>query len=150
MKNLKSTLLAMLTLVVFTQFSIAQKDVSSEIMKANENFMALFEAGDVDKFVTVYTDDAILYPGNSPAILGKENIKELWAGMMSLGITTKLHTSSAEAYGKTAIEEGTVDILAGGEVVDILQYIVIWKKVKGEWKMYRDMWHSVNPPQAGH
>jgi ketosteroid isomerase-like protein len=150
MKELKRTLVAVFALIVITQLSTAQKDITSVMVEASENFVALFSAGDVDKFLTVYTDDAILYPGNSSPVSGKENMKELWAGMMSAGITIKFHVTSAEAYGKTAIEEGTVDILAEGEVVDTIQYIVIWKKIKGEWKMYRDMWHSVNPAEAGH
>jgi len=150
MKNFKSAILSTFLLFVILQSSNAQKDVSDEIMKAYENFTALFEAGDVDKFLTVYTNDAICYPGNSPAVSGKDGMKELWSGMMGAGITPVLHTTSAEAYGKTAIEVGTADILAGGEVVDKLEYMVVWKKVKGDWKLHRDMWHSVNPAAGGH
>ncbi len=123
----------------------AQKDVSADIQEANDNFMNLFNAGDVDQFVTIYTDDARLLPPNSPVVTGKENLKAFWGGMMAAGITPKLTTVSATGHGKTAIEEGVVEILAGDQVVDNAKYLVIWKKVKGEWKMHQDIWNSSNP-----
>ena len=123
----------------------AQKDVSDEIMKANQNFMDLFNAGEADDFVTVYTEDAHISPPNAPAISGRENLKIFWGEMMSAGIKPVLKTDSAKKYGKIAIEEGTVKIYAGDQVVDHVKYIVIWKKVKGTWKMHRDIWNSDNP-----
>lgn len=141
--------LSMLTLVclMFTCASAyAQKDVKEEIMQANERFMSLFAAGDAAAFVEgMYTEDAILYPPNSPAVFGKDAMEALWGGMMEAGVEPKVKTKSALAHGKTAIEEGTVDIFAGGQKVDEVKYMVIWKKVKGEWMMHRDMWNGIKP-----
>ncbi len=147
MKNSKISVFALLffAITMSCEAVYAQKDVSKEIMKANENFMKLFAAGDVDKFITVYTDDARLLPPGSPVVTGKENLKVLWQGMMDSDITVKLRTTSAIGYGKMAVEEGVVDILEDDEVVDQLKYIIIWKKVKGDWKMYQDMWNSATP-----
>ena len=141
------TFVAMLTVAFAmpTSSLSAQKDVSADIRKANENFMKLFHAGDVDKFVTVYTEDARLLPPNGPMVTGIDNVKTLWGGMMAAGITLKLKTVSADGYGKTAVEEGTAEIFAGDEVVDNLKYMIIWKKVKGVWKLHKDIWNSDNP-----
>lgn len=151
MKYIKFAILPLLAIAVSFPSNVltAQKDVSKEISEANKNFMALFNAGDVDKFLTVYTEDAVLLPPAMDAVSGKEGLRAVWQGMMDAGVTPKLKTVSAEAYGKTAIEEGTVEIFAGDQLVDNLKYIVIWKKVKGEWKMYRDMWNS-STPMADH
>ena len=65
---------------------------------------------------------------------------------MEAGLSVKITTVSAEGYGKTAIEEGVVKIYAGDDMVDEVKFIVIWKKIKGEWKMYQDIWNSNNPP----
>lgn len=147
MKNLRLVVLLCLSIAVCMPLNglFAQKDVSKEIQAANDNFMMLFKAGDVDQFLSVYTDDARLLPPNSPVVVGKENFRPIWQGMMDAGITPKLTTASALAHGKTAIEEGTVEIYAGDQLVDNVKYIVIWKKVKGEWKMYQDIWNSSNP-----
>lgn len=134
-----------LAFTMFTSMLIAQKDASAEIMKANENFMNLFNAGDIDKFASVYTDDARLLPPNGQIVTGRNNIKTFWKGMMEAGIKPVLKTDSAHRYGKTVIEEGTVAIHAGDQVVDQVKYIVIWKKVNGVWKMHQDIWNSNNP-----
>lgn len=147
MKN-RSLSIAVIFTMAFTMITpllIAQKDASVEIMKANDNFMNLFNAGDADKFVTVYTEDARLLPPNGEVVTGRNNIKTFWEGMMKAGIKPVLKTVSAQRYGKTVIEEGTVAIHAGDKVVDNVKYMVIWKKVKGVWKMHQDIWNSNNP-----
>ena len=127
----------------------AQQDVSKEIMAANANFERLFNAGDVDEFLTLYTDDARVLPPNGSLVTGKDALREMWSGMMEMGITPKLTTTSAVAYGKVAIEEGTATIMSEGQVVDNSKYIVIWHKEGKDWKMHQDIWNSSNPP-AGH
>ena len=151
MKYLNLAILPLLAIAVFLPNNVlsAQKDVSKEISEANKTFMVLFNAGDVDKFLTVYTEDAVLLPPAAGSISGKEGMRTLWQGMMDAGVIPKLKTVSAEAYGKTAIEVGTAEIFVGDELVGNLKYIVIWKKVKGEWKMYQDMWNS-STPMADH
>ena len=139
-------LLLLLCLSMCSTALFSQKDVSVEIMKANENFMTLFNAGDAEAFITVYTDDARLLPPNMPVVTGKDALREFWGGMMSAGIKPVLKTTSADGYGKTAIEEGIVEIWAGDMKVDDVKYVVVWKKIKGEWKMHQDIWNSNNPP----
>ncbi len=147
MKNRFTLLLPILALTFFMNTSnlTAQKDASVEIMQANEKFMNLFNAGDIDEFVSVYTEDARLLPPNGQIVTGKENLKNFWNGMMEAGIKPVLKTVSAHRYGKTVIEEGNVAIHAGDQVVDNVKYIVIWKKINGDWKMYQDIWNSNNP-----
>ncbi len=146
MKHLfKSLTLLAFVFALSTSLS-AQKDVKDEIMQANERFMSLFAAGDASAFVSgMYTKDAQLMPPNGPLVTGYDNMVEMWGGMMQAGITPKVMTASAEAYGKTAIETGTVEIYAGDEKVDDVKYMVIWKKEKGEWMMHKDIWNSSTP-----
>ncbi|MDX1478981.1 MAG: DUF4440 domain-containing protein [Saprospiraceae bacterium] len=148
MKHLQ--VLSTFFLILFTLNAVtAQKDVSDEIGEANARFMELFASGDVDAFMTMYTDDARILPPNSPVIAGREAVKEFWAGMMAAGITPKLKTTTAHGFGKTAIEEGTVGIYAGDTMVDEVKYIVIWKKVDGQWKLHQDIWNSNMPVPGG-
>jgi ketosteroid isomerase-like protein len=135
-----------LTFTLCTTSGFAQKDISEEIQKeCSDEFLRLFNAGDIDAFIALYTDDARLLPPNSPVITGKDNLKKFWGGMMSSGIKPVLKTVSAFKYGKTAIEEGIATIYAGDQVVDTMKYIVIWKKINGTWKMYQDIFNSDNP-----
>ena len=146
MKHLFKSLALILFAVTLTTSVSAQKDVKSEIMEANERFMNLFAAGDAAAFVKgMYTKDAILMPPNAPQVTGMDNMIEMWGGMMQAGITPKVMTATAEAYGKTAIETGVVEIYAGDDKVDAVKYMVVWKKEKGEWMMHKDIWNSSMP-----
>ena len=144
MKHLKGLFTLFLVLTV-TCAALSQKDVSDEIRVAEANFVKLFNAGDIDAFISVYAEDARLLPPNGPVISEREAIKEFWGGMLSAGLTVKITTVSAQGFGKTAIEEGVVEIYSGDSMVDEVKFIVVWKKIKGEWKMYQDIWNSNNP-----
>ncbi len=37
---------------------------------------------------------------------------------------------------------------AAGKKIDHGKYIVIWKKVAGTWKLYRDIWNTSDAPAA--
>ena len=139
------TLLLIVTFAFTTTSLTAQRDVMAEIKQANDNFMELFNAGDVDAFLTVYAENGRLLPPNMGVVTGKSGARELWGGMMESGVRPELRTISVESFGKTAIEEGEVMIYLGDEMVDRAKYIVIWKRVKGEWKMYQDIWNSSMP-----
>ena len=126
----------------------AQKDVKADIIEANARFVALFAAGDATAFVEgMYTEDAVVMPPNSPAVTGKDNLIGMWGSMMEAGIMPKVMTNTALAHGKTAIEDGTVEIYSGDTKVDEAKYIVIWKKEGKTWKMHKDIWNSSMPIQ---
>ena len=146
MKHLFKSLTLVALVLTFATSTTAQKDVKDEIMKANDRFMSLFAAGDATAFVKgMYTEDAQLMPPNAPMVTGHDNMIEMWGGMMEAGISPKVITASAEAYGKTAIETGTVEIYAGTDKVDEVKYMVIWKKEKSGWMMHKDIWNSSMP-----
>jgi len=122
-------------------------DVTDEIRKANEEFVAAFNANDAARLTAVYTGDATLYPPNSEPISGSEGIEAYWAAGFDMGISSGvLTTVKATGYGDTAVEEGTFVInAADGSVIDKGKYIVIWKKVDGAWKYHKDIWNTSQP-----
>lgn len=121
-------------------------DVSAEIQKANDVFGETFKSGDAEAMANLYTANGVLYPPNSPAIRGTENIKEFWKGAYTAGLTgAKLETITAEAYGNHAIEEGKVTLYVGDQVVGEEKYIVVWHKEDGKWKLHQDIFNSVWP-----
>jgi len=53
-------------------------DVEADIeavKKIGDEFNTAFNAGDTDKLVSIYTDDAVRIPPNEPALIGKEAIR---------------------------------------------------------------------------
>ncbi len=126
--------------------SVEPVDITEEIQALNEVFGEAFSNGDAAAVAARYTTDGKLYPPNSEMMEGQKAIEAYWQGAMDAGLTgAKLETLSATAYGDVAYEIGKVDIFAGEQVVDKAKFIVIWKKVEGEWKMHEDIWNSSMP-----
>lgn len=124
----------------------APVDVKAEIEQANVEFMAAFDSKDAARLSRVYTEDATLYPPNSENISGRANIEGYWTEIFGMGVTSgKLITDKATSYGDTAVEYGHFEIFADDDMIDIGKFIVIWKKVDGNWKMHSDIWNSSMP-----
>jgi ketosteroid isomerase-like protein len=118
------------------------------IDKANSEFAAAMNRGDVAAAVRVYTEDAQLLPPNSPAVNGRTNIQGFWEGAaQALGIKqVSIHTVSVEFIDDTAIEQGEYTLeLAAGE--DEGKFIVVWKRQPDDsWKWQVDIFNSDLPP----
>ena len=57
-----------------------------------------------------------------------------------------LTTLEAEAQGDTAYEVGTYTLPGeGGKMLDVGKYVVVWKRVGGQWKLHRDIWTTSVP-----
>jgi len=149
MKN--RTLLQILALLPLILFAVScnQKavDVSDEISEANKAFMESFNSGDMAAVAMHYAEDAKLFPANSQIIEGKENIEVFWGGAAKMGVRrAMLETTSAEAYGGKAIEEGKYTLYTDGDIIiDEGKYIVTWVKADGKWLIDRDIWNTNNP-----
>ena len=130
-----------------TPASIEPVDVSDEIRESNKKFMEAFKNGDAAAVAARYTTDGRLLPPNSEMIQGHDAITAYWQAGMDAGLTeARFTTVSATAYGDIAYEVGLADVFVGeGQLVDKSKFIVIWKKVDGQWKMHEDIWNSSLP-----
>lgn len=153
MKN-RTTLFFSLIIALFFTFSrcsVAPSDVTGEIKKINEGFIAAYNAGDTKTLAANYTESAKLFPSNSGVIEGQQAIEGFWEAVMKMGIKkAQLETATAESFGNIAIEEGQYKLFVEGDMmVDQGKYVVTWIKVDGQWKIQRDIWNTNNPaPQA--
>ena len=151
MKNLKTTKAGLILVLVisflFFGCSPQPRDVTNEIVIANQQFMEDFNNGDAAALAMNYTSNGKLYPANSEVIEGREAIEEFWNAVMEMGIKkARLETVTAESYGNVAIEEGRYKLyVEGDQMADQGKYIVIWKKVGGQWKLDRDIWNTSIP-----
>lgn len=105
----------------------------------------------VDPTGLVYAADAQLLPADSPAIRGRAAIQAFWQGCWDMGIGTVERTpSEMDCLLDTINEVGGYRILdRQGRVVDVGNYVVIWKQQQGQWQIHRDIWTSdlpVNSP----
>jgi len=114
------------------------------IERANQAFAAAFAKGDAKAVAQMYTETGQLFPPNTQIVEGRPAIEEFWKAVMASGIArVELKTAEVESLGDALAESGRATLFGKeGTVLDKAKYIVVWKKVGGQWKLHRDCWNS--------
>ena len=130
---------------------IAQSgSVKAAVDAANKKFGAAIAAGNAAAVAALYTEDAMALPPNGEALRGRAAIEKAFQGMIASGVKQiTLTAQEVEGHGDTATEVGAFSVKDGaGKELDRGKYVVVWKRVKGDWKLHRDIWNS-NMPMPG-
>lgn len=102
-------------------------------------------AGDVEKVVSFYADDATVYPPNQAMVSDHAAIKDAWTKMLA-DPKAKLSWSTTHAGvdHNTAFTSGTYQVVGSdGAVMEKGKYLCVWSKEKdGKWKALHDMWNT--------
>jgi uncharacterized protein (TIGR02246 family) len=104
--------------------------------------------GDADRMASLYTPDAIALPPDGPVVKGRENIKQMWASAVKqMGLMdVRLDTLDLEIAGDGASEvgEATLSLEAepGKRHTAVVKFVVVWKKIDGQWRLHRDIWNA--------
>lgn len=120
----------------------------TDITAVNRAFEEAVGKGDSDGMASLYTPDAIAFPPDAPMSKGRENVKKLWASVISgMGLkSVKLETLDLEIAGDMACEvgEATLGLEPKGAkaATAVVKYVVVWKKVGGQWRLHRDIWNA--------
>jgi ketosteroid isomerase-like protein len=136
----------------------AAADTSADeaaLKAATLTWMEAYNAGEVEKIVALYTDDAVLMPPHVPVASGHAAIRAFLttdtAGAKAAGVKLVPGTSTVGVAGDTGWESGTYTIAdASGATVDSGSFLSVSHKVNGKWLYYRDTYNSDRPlPPAG-
>ena len=123
-------------------------NVRDAIAAGNERFMAAFARQDAAAVAELYTENAKLLPPNSNILEGRAAIQAFWQAVMGMGIASaQLEIQEVDAVGDTAVEVSLFTLYsADGTAADYGKYIVVWKRVKGQWFLHRDIFNTSQPP----
>ena len=129
--------------------ALAADKVRQAIDKVNQAWLAAYAAHDSAKVASLYAPDASVFPPNMDRANGRDAIRKIWQGFMDAGATNvSLHTIDVNAAGSVAIESGEVALDVPGKDGKLGhwtgKYVVVWKRGKGGWQLYRDIWND-NP-----
>jgi ketosteroid isomerase-like protein len=110
-----------------------------------------YNAGEVDKIVALYTEDAVVMPANAPALIGHAAIKDFLtkdiAAAKAEGLTDKDGVGDVGISGDLAWHAGTSSVSnAAGKTIETGKYIEVWHRINGKWLMIRDIWNDDAPP----
>ncbi len=129
-----------------------EKKIIDTLAQISTQFSAAYVKGDIEKLVSFYTDDAVIFPGNSDLIKGKDAIKKYWT--LAPGRTITHHKITAveiKITGDFAYDYGYYEISGAnnGEAwgPNYGKYLMVWKRGDGAWKMHLDMWNSRSKPE---
>ena len=106
----------------------------------NAKWVEQIRIGDSMSLAGHYSSDAELLMSNSEPIKAKD-ILSAWGSMVRTGLRDwKFTTTDLQGDSNFLIETGNYEIKdANKKLADKGNYVVIWKKENGEWKLYRDV-----------
>lgn len=133
--------------MVLAQSSESNTNVRTAIEEAYDSFSKHLREGNANAIVeNYYTSDAKFYPPQGGVATGKEEIENTLNGIISSGVTVELEIRELEVFGNMAYEYGVAHIFnEQGDRVDQNEYVVLWKKDRGDWKIYRDFIKAGTP-----
>jgi ketosteroid isomerase-like protein len=145
-KIMKVNILAigLIVLMSSTVFAQTNAKLKKEITESEAKFVNVFASTGGVGLKDLYSTDAIIFPPGSNSISGNVAIGNYWKGGFDAGVKSlKLTTRDVEGSESLAVEYGEYVLVgANGSPMDNGKYVVIWKKVNGEWKLSRDIWNS--------
>ena len=112
-----------------------------------------YNAGDVEKIVAMYAEDAVLMPPHAPVASGQAGIRSFLqtdtAGAKSAGVKLIPGPATAGVVGDMGWESGSYTVNdSSGKTVDSGSYLAVSRKVDGKWLLIRDTYNSDRPLPA--
>ena len=147
MHGLKKTALLMLLVTVLSSQAVADeaKDIAA-IEQVAQRWIELYSAGDLDRLMSLYTEDAIVALHGRPALRGVEQIRNFFApGMGKSRVTFEIDIEEVQIHGDTAHLLSkyylTSEPKSGGDTYrDAGRSLLIYKRnADNEWKLYLDI-----------
>ena len=128
---------------------VSQQNSDLEQIKKNSKaFSQAYMDGNFDKLVSLYTEDAKIFPMNQGIIGGKEGLKKYWTLPENVKILhhdatpTEIRIDNEYAYDY-GLYEGKTLTKDKKEVSWKGKYVIVWKKINDDWKMYLDIWNRI-------
>jgi len=112
-----------------------------------------YNAGDVEKIVAMYAEDAVLMPPHAAVATGHAGIRAYLttdtAAAKAGGVKLVPGAATAGIAGDTGWESGSYKVVdASGATVDSGSYLSVSRKSNGKWLYIRDTYNSDRPLPA--
>lgn len=125
-----------------------QTSAEDDIRKLDVDWGKAASRKDLEGVVAFYASDAsVVWPG-APAAHGTADIRAAWSELMKTpGLSLEFIPERIQiaASGDMAIDFGVVkfghDTNAWAHLLETAKYVVVWKKIKGTWKVMYDCYN---------
>lgn len=114
-----------------------------------QEYAASLNAGDLDRWLSLWTDDGIQMPPGESLVVGKDRIRKRNQGFLDryefdMNISNQeIETAGDWAYSR-GVYKATLTAKSGGDVIYVDgKYMTILKRQSdGSWKIHRDIFNS--------
>ena len=116
-----------------------------------DRWQKLVKAKDAAAIAALYAEDGAVMPPNAPIGKGRASIQQTWASMMrtpGFDLTITPEQILVSSSGDMALDRGTYSLKVAPEgttQTDTGKYVVVWRKIGGEWKAAADIFNSDLP-----
>ena len=132
------------------QTAEAKSTASDEqaIGTANARWLELISKKDAAGIGQLYAEDGVALPPNFKAVVGREAISQWWASQMKIpgyALTFGTDQLVLSTAGDMALDRGWYRFSAqgpSGPIKDTGKYVVVWRKIDGEWKVAADIFNT--------
>ena len=129
-------------------------DAASEILRLDAEWSQAAHGRDVNRIVSFWAEDAIVFPPGGPPIVGKPAIREYVAKSLQMpgfSISWKTDKVVASRSGDLAYATGTNRVSFNGpdgrQVAMEGKAVTVWRREPGGvWKCVIDIWNDVSSP----
>lgn len=159
---LLTTILVITSAMFFFTFSSKTEVDSMEadiaaIKEVFNQYVVAVNTGDFDLWISLWTDDAVQMPPDTPARVGKEQIREaMKPGFDQMNLDMTINSiDDVKVYGDLGIVRCTYTLKmtpkAGGETINAVpdaKDLSLWERQSdGSWKLIYDCNNSNVPPK---
>ncbi len=141
------------TLVLFTLFNCNQpkQDVSTfDMEKAKGEIEIKLRAyedalisGDSIAFGNLYTEDTEILSNGKHSTIGRQAVVQIFKDMVKDSVIGSFNTTGLWGNNDLLVEQGTGYFAhAAGKWKSTGRYLLVWKKVDGEWQIFKDTWFA--------
>ena len=120
-----------------------------------DHWQQLVKAKDAAGIAALYAEDGAVMPPNAPIGKGRAAIQQTWASMMGtpgFDLTITPEQVLVSSSGDMALDRGMYSLTVapdGTAQTDTGKYVVVWRKIGGEWKAAADIFNSDLPVSGG-
>jgi ketosteroid isomerase-like protein len=115
------------------------------IRQATSTLETAFNAKDVDRILSLYTDNSVFMPPNKPLLRGRAALKGFYEGLLTGGSTDlKLTPEDVAGHGPLAYESGSYSMM-NGPTHDRGKFLFVFRNMGGNWKIEYTSWSSDLP-----
>jgi uncharacterized protein (TIGR02246 family) len=112
-----------------------------------------YNAGDVEKIIAIYAEDAVLMPPHAAVATGHAEIRAFLttetAAAKAAGVKLVPGSATAGVAGDTGWESGSYTVAnASGATIDSGSYLSVARKSNGKWLLIRNTYSSNRPLPA--